>query len=61
MKKFLTELMNQIQHFITQFIDWYDWLDEFIFFFSSVFSRETLFDLLLAFCYYSVIKLRSFW
>ena len=53
--------MNQIPHFITQFIDWYDWLDEFIFFFSSVFSRETLFDLLLAFCYYSVIKLRSFW
>ena len=59
MQKFLIELINQIPHFITQFIDWYDGLDEFIFFFLE----KTAFDLL-SFCscitIYSVIKLRYF-
>ena len=41
--------MNQIPHFITQSIDWYDWLDEFIFFFLVFFLEKTAFDHL-AFC-----------
>ena len=38
--------MNQIPHFITQSIDWYDGLDEFIFFFLVFFLEKTAFDLL---------------
>ena len=45
MKKILIELMNRIPRFITQSIDWYDGLDEFIFFFLE----KTAFDFL-AFC-----------
>ena len=41
MKKFLIELMNRITHFITQSIDWYDELDEFIFFFLVIFLEKT--------------------
>ena len=41
MKKFLIELINRIPQFITQSIDWYDGLDEFIFFFLE----KTAFDL----------------
>ena len=42
--------MNQIVHFITQSVDWYDGLDELIFFFFLFFFLEkTAFDLL-AFC-----------
>ena len=40
-KKFLIELMNQVSHFITQSIDWYDGLDEFIFFFLVFFLEKT--------------------
>ena len=35
------ELMNQVSHFITQSIDWYDGLDEFIFFFLVFFLEKT--------------------
>ena len=49
MKKFLIELMNRIPHFITQSIDWYDGLDESIFFFLVFFIEKTAFQLL-AFC-----------
>ena len=50
MKTFLIELMNQIPHHsITQSIDWYDGLDELIFFFLVFFLEKTAFDLL-AFC-----------
>ena len=54
------ELMNRIPHFITQCIDWYDGLDEFIFFFLVFFLEKTAFYLL-AFCSLSVIKRRYFW
>ena len=46
MKKFLIELMNRILHFITHSIDWYDGLDEFIFFVLVFFLEKTAFDLL---------------
>ena len=46
MKKFLIELMNRIFHFITHSIDWYDGLDEFIFFVLVFFLEKTAFDLL---------------
>ena len=49
MKKFIIELMNRIPHFITQSIDWYDGLDESIFFFLVFFIEKTAFQLL-AFC-----------
>ena len=49
MKKILIELMNRLRHFITQSIDWYDGLDESIFFFLVLQSWKTAFDLL-AFC-----------
>ena len=49
MKKFVIELMNQIPYFMTQSIDLYDGLDEFIFFFLVFFLEKTAFDLL-AFC-----------
>ena len=49
MKKILIELMNQLLHFMTQSIDWYDRLDESIFFFLVFFPEKTAFDLL-AFC-----------
>ena len=41
--------MNRIPHFITQSIDWYDELDEFIFYFLVIFLEKTTFDFL-AFC-----------
>ena len=41
--------MNRIPHFITQSIDWYDGLDESIFFFLVFFIEKTAFQLL-AFC-----------
>ena len=43
MKKFIVELMNQLPHFTTQFIDWYDELKMSIwihFHFSSLLTRE---------------------
>ena len=52
MKKFLIELMNRIPQFITQSIDWYGGLDEFIFLFLVFFLEKTaafVFDTL-AFC-----------
>ena len=49
MKKLLIELMNRTPHFITQSIDWYDELDEFIFYFLVIFLEKTTFDFL-AFC-----------
>ena len=41
--------MNRKPHFITQSIDWYDGLDDFIFFFLVFFLEKTEFNLL-AFC-----------
>ena len=38
--------MNQIPHFITQSIDWYIGLDDFVFFFLVFFLEKTAFDLL---------------
>ena len=38
--------MNQLTHFITQSINWYDGLDESIFFFPVFFLEKTAFDLL---------------
>ena len=59
MKKILIELMSRITHFVTQSIDWYDGLDEFILFFLVFFLEKTAFDLL-AFC--SLANLfPSFW
>ena len=56
----LIELMNRLPRFITKTIDWYAGLDKFIFFFFSLLSLEkTAFDLL-AFCSFSMIKLRYF-
>ena len=52
MKKFIIELMNRIPQFITQSIDWYGGLDEFIFLFLVFFLEKTagfVFDIL-AFC-----------
>ena len=46
MKKILIQLMNRLLHFITQFIDWFDGLDESIFFFLVFFLEKTAFDLL---------------
>ena len=57
-KKFLIELMNRTPHFITQSIDWYDGLDDFIFFFLVFFLEKTAFDLL--FAHHSVIELSYF-
>ena len=44
MKKFL-ELMNRISNFVTQSMDWYDGLDELIFFFLVFFLKITAFHL----------------
>ena len=41
--------MNPLPHFIAQSIDWYDGLDEPIFFFLVFFLEKAAFDLL-AFC-----------
>ena len=51
--------MNRTPHFITQSIDWYDGLDDFIFFFVVFFLEKTAFDLL--FAHHSVIELSYFW
>ena len=49
MKKLLTDLMNRLPQFITQSIDWYDGLDQSIFFFLVFFLEKTELDLF-AFC-----------
>ena len=53
--------MNRIPHFITQSINWYDSLDEFIFFFLVFFLEKIAFDHLAFFHYGAIIKLRYFW
>ena len=56
MKKTLIESTNRLQS-----IEWYDGLDESIFFFYSSFSLQRKLHLIsLLFVYYSVIKLRYF-
>ena len=50
MKKFPIELINRIRHFITQSINSYDGVGDFVFFFlASLFLEKTVFDLF-AFC-----------
>ena len=55
--------MNRITHFITQSIDWYDELDEFIFFFLVFFLEKTtlIWSPCLGIVDYRMIKLRYFW
>ena len=55
-EKNLIELMNRLQS-----IDWYDGLDESIFFFLVFFPWRKLHLISLLFVHYSVIKLRYFW
>ena len=56
MKKILIELMNRLQS-----IDWYDGLDETIFFFLVFLLKRKLHLISMIFVRYSVIKLRYFW